>query len=114
MTLKTEFRKWQNNHPNPFTAKILNLERANNNIIELSRDPRKEFYGVAVWHKLNEDCQTCNEDREKHWRFESASHDLSQSFHDKEEAREYQQLLKQKFKDYSEVKDIVEEVDTDE
>lgn len=109
--LRTKFRKWQKNHPNPFTSKILNLEKANNNIIELSRDPRREFYGVAVWQKLNENCETCNEDREQHWRFESTSHDLSKSFHDREEAREYQAMLKQKFKDYNEIKEIVEKVE---
>ena len=117
MTLKSEFRKWQDNHPNPFTSKILKLERADNKIIELSRDPRREFYGVAVWQKLNEDCQTCKDHREKHWRFESVSHDLSVSFHDENEAREYQAMLKQKLKDHAEIEEIIresEEVESDE
>lgn len=110
MTLKSDFKNWQDIHPNPFTPKIVNLERSDNNIIELSKERDREFYGVAVWERTEDSCETCNEGRPEHTRFKSLNHDLSQSFHDREEAQEYQQLLKDKIKSYEEIKELVEEV----
>jgi len=109
--LKQNFRQWQEVHPNPFTAEIVNLERADNKVIELSKDPHKEFYGVAVWQKENEDCNTCKDKRPQHWRFKSFSHDISKSFHDRDEAVRYQNLLKQKIKNHQEIEDILQDLD---
>lgn len=109
--LKTEFRKWHKAHANPFTPKIITLQRRDNKIIELAKSRRDDFYGVSVWEDSGNECINCKEEREKHNQFESVSHDLAQSFHDKEEALEYAQLLDQKFKDYNEIKEIVEKVE---
>jgi len=111
MSLRNDFRQWQEIHPNPFTKKLVDTRQTGNTIIELAKDPRKEFYGVAVWTKKNNDCQVCNDDREKHARFEALSHDLAKSFHDEEEALTYFNTVADKLQAKQEIDQILKEVD---
>lgn len=111
MTLQTEFKKWQRNHHNPFTPKLVDIKQANGNIVELAKSRRKEFYGIAVWTKKNNNCEVCKESREPHPRFEALSHDLAKSFHDEDEARTYFRMIHSKVAAYEEIEDILKEVE---
>jgi len=110
-TLKGKFGKWHNTHHNPFTPLLEEKKKVDDKtIIELTKSRQKEFYGISVWKDAGEVCEYCDDDRDTHNRFEAVNYDLNKSFHSEEDARDYFQTLKKKLKNYSEIKEIVEEV----
>lgn len=111
-TLKGKFTQWQETHHNPFTPKLEEkIQVGDNKIIELAKSRHKEFYGVAVWQNTGEDCDTCNNDRPHHKRFEAVEHDLNKPFHDEQEAKDYMQLLKEKLRNHEEIEQVLNEVE---
>lgn len=104
MITKKDFKKWQKRHSNFITPNLKSVCKRESYFIELSsgKGPsNKKMYGVSVYEYTPEN---------EHSEFTAPNHDLNKPFHEETEARRYFNLLKTKFKNYDEIKDIVEEV----
>jgi hypothetical protein len=106
MTLISDFKKWQKQHPNAFTDTLVKtlqtqtIDGQHDLIIEKSKGrgvlTNKTMYGICVFKRSSDEHleKTGSE-------FQAVNHDLNQSFHDENEADTYLRNLRQELGKYT-------------
>ena len=92
--MKRKFKQWQKTHCNAMTPELVEVKIVDNYIIELSKAKSGDQRGVTLLKR---------EDGE----FRRVSNEIDKPFHDKEEAREYFNLIHQKLKSYDEIDSLI-------
>jgi len=102
--IRNAYKKWQDQHPNFITPELEKFSIRKPYVIELSSGhgtDNSKMFGVSVFMKDAEQGRGA---------FVAADHDLNKPFHDKTEARNYYELLRDLFQEHGDHEKVVKQV----